>query len=132
MLPSKFKSPFDYFKEIVYKLYPTVTNLECDNWVDNVEPIKYYDGRIERNEYPPVISWRIGKTRYRYVLAPTLKKVYYDDLVSTLTGTGSRTKVDYHDQERIVLDLIKTSVEGKSVDEMNIGLSQTKRNYESY
>ena len=100
-------------------MYPQVTHLEIDHWCDNVQPIKYNDYLVERTEYPPVVSWRIGERRYRYVLAPKFKTIYHNDIVSILTSSTKRTKVDYQDQEKLVLDLIKWSVEGKTTEEMN-------------
>lgn len=120
MLPSSMPSSFDYYKQIVKQLYPQVTHLECDGWSDNVQPIKYYDDIFERTEYPPIVSWRIGDKRFKYVLDPKFKKTYHSDIVSVLCGSTIRTNVDYQDQEKIVLELIKYTVEGKTTEEINL------------
>ena len=83
MLPSQMISPFDHFKQIVKQLYPTVTDLRCDAWSDNVQPIMYDDCGSKRTEYPPVTSWRIGNNRFKYVLAPKFKTVYNNDVIIT-------------------------------------------------
>ncbi len=126
MLPSQMTSPFDYFKQIVKQLYPTVTHLECDSWSHNVKPIQYHDGDMTRTEYPPVVSWRIGNNRFRYVLAPKFRTVDYNDFVSIISGSSRRTVVDYKEQEQLILELIKYSVEGKTSEEINSILEQTR------
>lgn len=126
MLPSSMPSSFDYFKKIVKQMYPQVTHLECDSWSDNVQPIKYYDDNFERTEYPPVVSWRVDDKRFKYVLDPKFKKTYHSDLVCVLTGSTIRTKVDYKDQEKIVLELIKYTVEGKTTEEINLILENMR------
>lgn len=116
---TKLYSQFDYFKQIIKQLYPQVTDLKCDPWCDSVQPIKYYDYSHERTEYPPVVSWRVYGRRHKYVLAPKFKTVYYNDMVSILSGSTTRTKVDYRDQEKLILDLIRYTVEGKTTEEIN-------------
>jgi hypothetical protein len=126
MLPSLIYSPFDHFKQIVKQLYPTVTDLRHDDWSDNVQPIKYDDYGSKRTEYPPVTSWRIGNHRFRYVLAPKFKTVYNNDFVSIISGSSRRTVVDYKEQEQLVLELIKYTVEGKTSEEINSILKKTR------
>lgn len=120
MIPSQFTKPFDYFKQIIKQMYPQVTHLECDNWNDNVQPIRYTDAGLERTEYPPVVSWRIGERRFRYVLSPKFKTTYHNDIVSILSRSNIRTNVNYKHQEKIVLELIKYTVEGKTTEEINL------------
>jgi hypothetical protein len=126
MLPSQMISPFDHFKQIVKQMYPQVTHLECDSWSDNVQPIMYDDCGSKRTEYPPVTSWRIGNNRFKYVLAPKFKTVYNNDFVSIISGSSRRTVVDYKEQEQLILELIKYTVEGKTSEEINLILEQTR------
>jgi hypothetical protein len=112
-------SPFEQFKRVIGQLYPTVSNLIIDDWTDNVKPIQYYDGGCIRTEHPPVVSWRIGDKRFRYVLDPQFKTQHNNDFISIVSGRSSTTNIDYNGQEKVILDLIKWSVEGKSTEEMN-------------
>jgi hypothetical protein len=132
MVPSQMISPFDHFKQIVKQLCPTVTDLKCDARPGNVEPIKYDDCGEHRTEYPPVISWNIGNTRFKYVLAPKFKPVYNDTRVSIISGSTRRTVVEYKEQEQLVTELIKYTVEGKTSDEINSILKQPGERNEYY
>ena len=129
---TKFHSPFDYFKQIVKQLYPTVTHLECDSWSHNVAPIQYHDGDMTRTEYPPLVSWRISDRRFNYVLAPKFRTVDYNDFVSIISGSARRTVVDYKEQEQLILELIKYTVEGKTTEEINAILQRLEGQNESY
>ena len=125
----KFTSPFDYFKTIIKQKFPEVTHLEINHWVDNVQPIRY---DIDRIEYPPVVSWRIGTKRFKYVLNPKFKEQYHNDWLSVLSGKSRTVNVDYSNQEQVLYEIIKYTVDGKSMDEINDILSKHRNNYESY
>lgn len=113
-LPSQMISSFDYFKKIVNQLYPNVTHLECDNWPHNVTPIYYHDGGMTITEYPPVVSWSISGRIFKYVLAPKIRNDF-----RLISGSARRPVVDYNEQSGLILELIKYSVEGKTIEEIN-------------
>lgn len=128
LYPSQISKPFDYFKQIVKQLYPQVTHLECDHWCDNVQTIKYFDGLVERTEYPPVVSWRVYGRKHKYVLDPKFKTTYCNNVGSIFSSSVTRTQVDYKKQEQLILDIIKWTVEGKTTVEINDILELRRQN----
>jgi hypothetical protein len=119
-------------KWVKYK-YPNVSGFKIDTMPENVVPVEYDAGyswnlfgsknRGDRNEYPPVVSWRVGVNIFKYVLHPRFKE---DSWHAFLCG-GVDITADYTDEQEIVMQLLKWSSEGYSSEEMNKMLMEHRR-----
>jgi hypothetical protein len=85
--------------ELIAERFPEVSNFKIDVFSDNVEPIEYFDKNrnIIRHEYPPLVSWRIGDIRYKYVPKAHFKE--YDVIVGS--RLYSHVEFDYECDEII-------------------------------
>lgn len=103
-------------QQMIKNHWPTITMIEVDYISTNVDPVKYHDGPRLRDEYPPVVRWRIGNRRYSYVLKPEFIKNHW----SALIFSGHDTTPDYSKDQSTLFKCLQWSVEGKDASEINM------------
>lgn len=109
-------------KRIVELRFPTISDFEIDHYSLNVTPVKYYAGKgRDANEYPPVVSWRIGNARYRYVLKPSFKT----EVWKAFLYSSKMVHANYDTEEEKLWKILQWSVDGKTADEINLLLGNT-------
>jgi len=101
--------------------FPLVKDFRVEH-IANVEPVEYFDGINVRHEYPPVATWRVGNTRYRYVGKPSF--VYRDWRVGLFSGVDVVT--EYKDEERLFTALELSSA-GHDAKYINSALTDSWR-----
>lgn len=102
---------------LVKQRFPSVEDFRVEAMGGNVTPVEYQDGRGHRmNEWPPVAHWRVGGTRFKYVLKPKFIDEHWK--ITPFFG-GTHVRADYGDEDEKLWKLLQWSVEGKSADEMN-------------
>lgn len=103
-------------EKLIAVRFPTIRNFEVDHMSTRVKPVKYEDGHgYELNEYPPVASWRVGNTRYKYVLKPSFRTEVWRAFIFS----GKTVHTDYSSEEEKMWQILQWSVEGKTADDMN-------------
>jgi hypothetical protein len=112
------------FKPMLPKLvashFPSVENFHIDYNAEKVQPIKYKNAWGHKNEWPPVVYWRVGTQLYSYVLKPTFKTRQQQmfPFFSNIT-----IYADYSAENNTLWQLLQWSVEGKTTDSINYLLS---------
>jgi hypothetical protein len=103
-------------EKLIEVRFPSIRNFNVDSMSVSVTPVKYEDGHgYECNEYPPVATWRVGNTRYKYVLKPTFRS----DVWRAFIFSGTTVRADYSSEEEKMWQILQWSVEGKTADEIN-------------
>jgi len=102
------------FSKMISARFPQVQDFRIEHFSNNVEPVEYQDTQYGiRHEYPPVVCWRVGDVRYRYVLKPKFtERTWHVGLFS-----GKTTEISY-DEADAVYQAVSMSVAGSSVREI--------------
>lgn len=116
----------NYFMEEFLKMlsvkFPTVKDFRLEDYV-RVKPVEYFESGRERKAYPPVARWKIGDTRYSYVLKPTFIKRPW----KLWPISGVDIEVTYNDEIDTVLKVIEQTVAGIDMQEINQRLGNIGR-----
>lgn len=96
--------------------FPEVENFRIDYMHENVQPVEYLDELGKKRALrPPVASWHVGKTRWKYVLKPTFRSERWQMFILS----GSTVRPDYRGEEEKLWSLLQWTVEGKTAKEIN-------------
>ena len=104
-----------HLEDLVKRRFPTIQNLRIDHLSNQVQPVRYMDGLSEKNEYPPVLYWRVHGRRFAYVLQPSFKV----ERVTGLFYDRAVTNVDYSAEDEKIWQVLEWSVQGKTEEEIN-------------
>jgi len=120
----------DFWNLAIKARYPNIKDFHIDHDDHNVLGIPYDEGYNSRIEYPPVAKWRVGNTKYRYVLDP---KFRVEDQSSFLFRSTT-VRADYTDEESIIWLVLECSSRGMSTEDTNkqIQLARQRQASERY
>ncbi len=116
---SSCKSDFDYFKENIYVMFPSVTKLRIKNNLGTMEPIEYNSEYKEcAIDYPSTICWCIDTKYFEYAPVPIIRKIKPTYFFGLFRGR-TYEEIDYSTAQTQALFVIKLSVEGLSESDIN-------------